>query len=80
MALRDYQKLCPKSGHALTEGERKALDAGGRPAGRTRRIRCDACGREIELFPDPGTGRSLLYSMHLKAGAEIARPCGTGAA
>jgi hypothetical protein len=80
MALRDYQKLCPKSGHALTEVERKALEAGGRTASRARRVRCDACGREIELCPDPGTGRSLLYAMHLKDGAEGTRPCKSGAA
>lgn len=80
MALRDYRKLCPKSGHALTDGERKALDAEGRPADRARRIRCDACGREVELCPDPGTGRSLLYAMHLKDGADDARLCGAGAA
>ena len=80
MALRDYRRLCPKSGHALTESERKALDAEGRPAGRARRARCGACGREVELCPDPGTGRSLLYAMHLKDGVDDARLCGTGAA
>jgi len=80
MALRDYQKLCPKSGRALTQDERTALEADGRAAGRTRRIRCDACGREIELCPDPGTGRALLYSMHLRAGTEGARRCESGSA
>ena len=81
MALRDYQKLCPKSGHALTEGERKELEAGGRAGSRAaHRIRCEGCGREIELCPDPGTGRALLYAMHLKEGAEGVRPCGSEAA
>ncbi len=76
MALTDYRKLCPKSGHALSESERKALDA----SGWARRIRCAACGREIELCPDPGTGRSLLYAMHLRDGTDGARPCEPGAA
>ena len=80
MALRDYQKLCPKSGHALSDAERKAFDAEGRASGRARRIRCDACGQDVDLCPDPGTGRSLLYAMHLKAGAGDARACGAGAA
>ncbi len=80
MALRDYRKLCPKSGHALADAERRALDARGRAAGRALRIRCDACGREVELRPDPGTGRSLLYAMHLKDGVDDVRPCRTGAA
>ena len=60
MALRDYQKLCPRSGRALSGAERDALAAGGRANGRPRSIRCDACGRMVEVCPDPGTGRSLL--------------------
>ena len=80
MPLRDYRKLCPKSGHALTASERRTLDAEARPAGRARRVRCDACGREVELCADPGTGRSLLYAIHLKDGVDDARLCGTGAA
>ncbi len=79
MALRDYQKLCPRSGRALTDDERKSLAGGGRAAGAARSIRCEACGRVVEVCPDPGTGRSLLYSMHLRAEAAAGGDCGRAA-
>jgi hypothetical protein len=67
MALIDYRKLCPRSGHVLTREERDALAgaiAAGRPA---PTIRCEGCGRDVLLVVHPGTGRSLLYPMHVKA-------------
>ena len=73
MALMDYQKLCPKSGHALTRDEQEALPAKGGTTARARTIRCETCGRTLELCWDPGTGRSLVYPMHLRRGAEAQR-------
>ena len=70
MSLLDYRKLCPKSGRALTSDEHGALLAAGRAAGKARTIRCETCGRTLELCLDPGTGRSLIYPMHLKDCAE----------
>ena len=70
MALMDYQKLCPKSGHALTRDEQEAVRARERTTGRTRTIRCETCGRTLEACLDPGTGRSLVYPMHLRSGAD----------
>ena len=61
MALLDYQKLCPKSGRALTRDEQEALDARERRIGRTSTVRCETCGRTVELCLDPGTGRWLVY-------------------
>jgi len=78
MALRDYQKLCPRSGRALSDDERRALAASGKETVAVRSIRCEACGRIVDVCPDPGTGRSLLYSMHLKAEAVANGDCGTG--
>jgi transcription elongation factor Elf1 len=72
MALMDYQKLCPKSGHALTNDERTALDAGERTPGRQRTLRCGTCGRTVEICVHPGTGQSLIYSMHVRDAAESA--------
>jgi len=66
MSLLDYRKLCPKSGRALTSDEHGALLAAGRTTGKARTIRCETCGRTLELCLDPGTGRSLIYPMHLK--------------
>jgi hypothetical protein len=67
MALMDYyQKLCPKSGHALSPDEREALRVHEREGGKSRSLRCDACGRIVDVCPDPGTGRSLVFSMHLR--------------
>jgi hypothetical protein len=68
MALMDYyQKLCPKSGHALSPEEREVLRVHENAGGKSRTARCDACGRMIEVHPDPGTGRSLIFSMHLRS-------------
>jgi hypothetical protein len=73
MALMDYyRKLCPKSGHALSDDARAAWVA----AGRARSMRCDACGRVVDVCLDPGTGRSLLYAMHLREGAGASRDRG----
>jgi hypothetical protein len=30
-------------------------------------MRCEACGRDVALVVHPGTGRSLIYPMHVKA-------------
>jgi hypothetical protein len=70
MALMDYQKLCPKSGHALTNEEREALAAKDRAPGRERTIRCEACNRTVEVCLHPGTRQSLIYAMHVRNGAE----------
>lgn len=80
MALTDYRKLCPRSGHALTGEERAALGLTGAAGGRARSVRCEACGRTVDVRPDPATGKSLLYSMHLRAEAGEPRPDGKGGA
>ena len=66
MALMDYRKLCPRSGRALTS-ERDLLRAQDPHAGPARTIRCECCGRLVDVCPDPGTGRALIYSMHLRS-------------
>ena len=70
MALLDYQKLCRKSGHVLTSDEQGALRAARHASGKSLTIRCESCGRTLEACLDPGTGRSLIYPMHFKSGAE----------
>ena len=65
MALSDYRKLCPRSGHVLTREERDAL--GSPVAGRAPTIRCGGCHRDVELVLYPTTGRSYVYPMHVKA-------------
>ena len=69
MALMDYQKLCPKFGHALTHDEQEVLRGRARTNGRSRTIWCETCGRTLEVCLDPGTGRSF-YPMHLRSGGE----------
>jgi len=65
MARIDYRKLCPRSGHVLTRAERSVL---GRDAGRRApTIRCEICGRDVELVTHLLTGRSYVYPMHVKA-------------
>jgi hypothetical protein len=66
MALIDYRKLCPRSGHVLTRDERNALGVGVGPSRAAPRVRCETCGRDVDLVVHPGTGRSLLYPMHVK--------------
>ena len=73
MALIDYQKLCPKSGHALTSDERETLRTTERTGRRIYEIHCARCGRTVEVCPHPGTGLSLIYPMHLKSEA-LRRP------
>lgn len=67
----DYKKLCPKSGHVLTSDERDALRARERATGEALAVRCEACGRVIEVCMDPGTKRSLIYPMHLRDVADL---------
>jgi len=67
MALMDYRKLCPRSGRVLTSEERDMLRAQDSGAGQARAIRCECCGRLVDVCPDPGTGRALIYSMHLRS-------------
>ena len=69
MALMDYQKLCPKSGHVLTPGEQEALRVKDGTTSRTR-SRCRTCGRTLKVCLYPGTGRPLLYPMHLPRSTE----------
>jgi hypothetical protein len=71
MALMDYRKLCPNSGHALSNDEREALRARQVP-GAARTLRCEVCGRTVEACLHPGTGQSLIYAMHLRE--EAAQP------
>ena len=80
MALTDYRRLCPNSGHALSGAQRAAVIASGGSAARPRRIRCETCGRMVEICLDPGTGRSFLYSMHVKDPADAAPGCREDAA
>jgi hypothetical protein len=70
MALMDYQKLCPKSGHALTRDEQEALRATEGTTGRSRTIQCKTCGRPLDVCLNPGTGQSFVYPMHRRSGAE----------
>ena len=72
MALMDYQKLCPNSGHGLTSGESEAFRTR-QLAGGDRTMRCEICGRTVEVCLHPGTGRSLIYPMHLRE-ENAARP------
>lgn len=55
----DYRRFCPNAGRALRR------DEPGAAAGRRPRVAfCEACGRTVDVLPDPGTGRAFLYSMH----------------
>jgi hypothetical protein len=70
MSPDDYRRLCRNAGRILPEGRREA-----RTVGRRRVAQCDGCGRLIDVFPDPGSGSSLLYAMHFKdAGRRAASP------
>lgn len=77
MALLDYRKLCPKSGHVLTSDQEHAARAGKRATGQAWTLKCESCGRTLEVCADPGTGRSLIYPMHLKSAAELLSDQGT---
>jgi len=68
-----YQTLCPRSGHALSREEREALRVHESGGGKSRTVRCDACGRTVDVHPDPGTGSCLIFSMHLRACSEQPR-------
>ena len=71
MALIDYTKLCPRSGHVLTRDERDTLAPAPVMRGKPLpRIRCDGCGACVELVLHPGTGRSLLFPMHVRSPAQ----------
>jgi len=78
MALIDYTKLCPRSGHVLSRDEREALA----PAPVTRgkalpAIHCEACGQCVRLVLHPGTGRSLIFPMHLRSSGSAAASAST---
>ena len=77
MALLDYRKLCAKSGRVLTSDEERAARAGERATGEAWTLRCETCGRTLEVCVDPGTGRSLIYPMHLKNAAKLRSDQGT---
>jgi len=66
VALLDYRKLCPKSGHALSEEEREWLRARVGTAGRAAEVRCEVCGRTVTTQPDPGTRLFPVYPMHVR--------------
>lgn len=66
MALLDYQKLCPRSGHFLTSDERDAVRARERAPGEALTIKCETCGRTVEVCLDSGKGRKLIYPMHVR--------------
>jgi len=73
MALIDYTKLCPRSGHVLSREERDAIAPGPMARGKTPpAIRCEACGQCVRLVLHPGTGRSLIFPMHLRCGGGAA--------
>lgn len=65
MALRDCRKLCPNSGHPLSNEAREQVAAGDG----ARRLRCEACGHVVDVRPDPDTGRMPLYAMHVRDAA-----------
>jgi len=46
---------------------------GGGPVRAAPTVRCEACGRDVALVVHPGTGRSLIYPMHVKS-AFLPRP------
>ena len=77
MALLDYQKLCPKSGHVLSSEERDALRAR-RPSNASLCVQCETCGRMVEVCAGPGQARSLIYPMHVRDVCDLG--CPTGAA
>lgn len=66
MALLDYQKLCPRSGHFLTSDERDAVRARERAPGEPLTIRCEICGRTVEVSLDSSKGQKLIYPMHVR--------------
>jgi YD repeat-containing protein len=74
MALVDYQKLCPKSGHVLSHDARDALRARRAAGTEVLAVECDACGRLIEVCAGPGQARSLIYRMHVRDIADLAPP------
>ena len=76
MALLDYQKLCPKSGHVLSNEERDALRAR-RPANAGPLcVQCETCGRMVEVCAGPGQARSLIYPMHVRDVCDLGRTAG----
>jgi hypothetical protein len=66
MALMDYRKLCPQSGHVLTLDQRAELRTREPAGGAANSVQCEICGRTVGVGPDPGSGQSLIYSMHLR--------------
>lgn len=74
----DRQKLCPKSGHVLTNEERDALRTRERATGEALAIRCETCGRTVEVCMDPDTGQSLIYPMHVRNVADLGLEHGNG--
>jgi hypothetical protein len=68
MALLAYMNLCPMSGHLLSADEREVLRTRESGAGSSGEIRCRTCGQTVKACPDPGTGKFLVYSMHVKSG------------
>jgi len=66
MALMDYRKLCPQSGHVVTLEQREQLRRREPARGAASTAQCEICGRTVEVCPDPGSGQSLIYSMHLR--------------
>jgi hypothetical protein len=66
VALMDYQKLCPRSGHFLTHDECEAVRASARNAGEPLTIKCETCGRTVEVCLDSGKGRKMIYPMHVR--------------
>ena len=67
----DYQKLCPKSGHVLTSEERDALRARELATGEALALRCEACGRVVEVCMDPGSKSALIYPTHVRDVADL---------
>ena len=67
MSLLPYRNLCPKSGHILSADERQALHARASGAGSSLEIRCRICGQTVKACSDPGTGKFLVYAMHLRS-------------
>jgi hypothetical protein len=67
VALLDYRKLCPKSGHPLSGDERELLRARVSTTRLAGEVRCGACGRTVTAQPDPGTRKFLVYPMHIRS-------------
>ena len=60
------ETLLPPEEGALVETREERDALGSAVARRAPTIRCESCGRDVELVVNPTTGRSYVYPMHVK--------------